>query len=420
MHRVPVLFKITAADFMVRTAYQMGKTPLLPIFAAGLGANATFLGLIVSVSTLTGMLLKPIFGLLSDRWGRWIWLLVGTLLFIGIPFLYQLIHTPEELLFLRLVHGLATAIYGPVTVAWVMEQGQKSGSSADNCAERLGWFSMARNGGYLLGPTIAAALLTVIEPATVFTVIGLMSSCALLPVLLLKKFNSPKIPSHSWRQQTADAFRAGFQTPELWLAGSLECVVYLGFYAAKTFLPLYALESGIPILWVGLFFSVQELTHLLARPFGGRLSDRKGYLPVVSCGMLLAAFSLGLLPLANSPSFLLLLALSFGLAQAFIFPATLALFAQQMDVRHTGAGAGLIGAFKNFGKIAGPILGGWLIFWQDYSWMLWSMAALLVVWSVGMLLSSLSKNSLTHQKGYGAAISVQSLTDPKNIWFTEP
>ena len=137
MHRVPVLFKITAADFMVRTAYQMGKTPLLPIFAAGLGANATFLGLIVSVSTLTGMLLKPIFGLLSDRWGRWIWLLVGTLLFIGIPFLYQLIHTPEELLFLRLVHGLATAIYGPVTVAWVMEQGQKSGSSADNCAELL-------------------------------------------------------------------------------------------------------------------------------------------------------------------------------------------------------------------------------------------------------------------------------------------
>lgn len=80
------LLKISAADFIVRTAYQMGKTPLLPLFAASLGANATFLGLIVSVSTLTGMLLKPIFGFLSDRWGRWIWLLAGTLLFAGIPF----------------------------------------------------------------------------------------------------------------------------------------------------------------------------------------------------------------------------------------------------------------------------------------------------------------------------------------------
>jgi MFS family permease len=110
--------------------------------------------------------------------------------------------------------------------------------------------------------------------------------------------------------------------------------------------------------------------------------------------MLLAAFSLGLLPLANTPSFLLLLALGFGLAQALIFPATLALFAQQMDVRHTGAGAGLIGAFKNFGKIGGPILGGWLIFWQDYSWMLWSMSALLVVWSCGLLLRAFNKKSL--------------------------
>ncbi|MEE8363751.1 MAG: hypothetical protein V3S18_06755 [Dehalococcoidia bacterium] len=46
---------ITAADLTVRSAYQMGKTPLLPIFAAGLGASDVLLGFIGSVSTLTGM-----------------------------------------------------------------------------------------------------------------------------------------------------------------------------------------------------------------------------------------------------------------------------------------------------------------------------------------------------------------------------
>jgi len=50
---------VTFADFIARTAYQMGKTPLLPIFAATLGATDTLLGFIVSVSTLTGMVLKP-------------------------------------------------------------------------------------------------------------------------------------------------------------------------------------------------------------------------------------------------------------------------------------------------------------------------------------------------------------------------
>jgi len=111
---------------------------------------------------------------------------------------YPFIETPQELLILRLIHGLATAIYGPVTMAWVIEQGQQQGNSSNNCAERLGWFGMARSGGYLLGPTIAAALLLVFEPSTVFTVIGLLSSCALLPVLLLKNSaprNKPKFHS---------------------------------------------------------------------------------------------------------------------------------------------------------------------------------------------------------------------------------
>ncbi|MGY8697128.1 MAG: MFS transporter [bacterium] len=403
---IPGLLKISAADFIVRTAYQMGKTPLLPLFAASLGANATFLGLIVSVSTLTGLLLKPLFGFLSDRWGRWIWLLVGTLLFTGIPFLYIFIKTPQELLILRLIHGLATAIYGPVTVAWVIEQGQQQGNSASNCAERLGWFGMARSGGYLLGPTIAAAFLLVFEPSTVFTVIGLLSSCALLPVLLLKKTSHPKHSRVTFRKQTTEAFRAGIKTPELWLAGSLECVVYLGIYATKTFLPLYALESGISILWVGLFFSTQELIHLIGRPIGGRLSDRLGYLPVAASGMLLAAFAMGLMPLMQSPLSLLMLAIVFGLSQALIFPSTLALFADNMDARHTGTGAGMIGALKNSAKVAGPILGGLLINWQSYAWMFWSMSILLVLWSLGLILNVLSEKTLNPPREYGRALTV--------------
>ena len=55
--------RLTAADFIVRSGYQMGKTPLLPVLAASLGATDLFLGLVVSVSTLTGLLLKPLVGL---------------------------------------------------------------------------------------------------------------------------------------------------------------------------------------------------------------------------------------------------------------------------------------------------------------------------------------------------------------------
>ena len=111
------LWRITGADLIVRTAYQVGKTPLMPLFAASIGAGEFLVGAIVSVSTLTGMILKPLFGLLSDRWGRKLWLLIGLSLFTGIPFLYGLVETPQQLFVLRLVHGLATAIFGPVSQA---------------------------------------------------------------------------------------------------------------------------------------------------------------------------------------------------------------------------------------------------------------------------------------------------------------
>ena len=249
----------------------------------------------------------------------------------------------------------------------------------------------------MLGPVLAAALLTVFEPEVVFAAIGLISSCAFLPVLLLKNRRIPVSPSKSWRLQFEDAMRSGFQTAELWFAGLLEFVVYIGLYSAKAFLPLYALQQNITVLWVGLFFTIQELIHLAARPFGGRLSDRKGYLPVAAAGMILAALSLGLLPFASSSQLLLLLALGIGLAQALIFPSIIALYAQNIDSLHTGAGVGLIGSFKNSGKIVGPIIGGLIIHWHDFSWMLWSMASLLAVWSMGLLLNSFSRKSFIFQ-----------------------
>ena len=60
------------------------------------------------------------------------------------------IETAQQLLMLRLFQGTATAIYGPVTIAWVIEQRQEQNSTDNNCAERLGWFGMARSAGYML------------------------------------------------------------------------------------------------------------------------------------------------------------------------------------------------------------------------------------------------------------------------------
>ena len=386
----PALFQITLADFIVRSAYQMGKTPLLPIFAASLGASDALLGLIVAISTLTGMATKPLFGLLSDRMGRRLWLLIGTLIFAGVPFLYQLIETPGQLIVIRLLHGTATAIYGPVTVAYVAER------SGKRKAERLGWFGMARSGGYLVGPVVAGWLLLSLEPVTVFTLIGALSLAAFVPVLALggdePDTHGTALPrqENTGTQPGAKAFTvramrgllngqaAVVRAPAVWLSGALEAAVYVVTYVIKAFLPIYALTSGYSTVEIGLFFSAQEGALILLKPWGGRLGDRLGHFRAVSLGMICLALCLPFLLTATGTIGLLAVAVAMGAAQALIFPATVALIAEQVPAGQVGAGMGLAGSLKNAGKVVGPLLGGLLIAGLGYGGMLWMVAGILL------------------------------------------
>lgn len=350
------------ADLIVRSAYQMGKTPLLPIFAALLGASDLYLGFIISVSTLTGMILKPTFGLLSDRWGRRLWLLIGTVTFALMPFMYRWITTPEQLVAVRLIHGLATAIYGPVTLAYVSEL------ASHRRAERLGWFGLARSTSYIVGPAAAGWLLLSLEPATVFTVIGAMSTLAFLPVLSLPE---PRPRAHPARvtlqQQIRRTLTVCRGASALWLAGAMESAMYIATYAVRAFLPLYALGAGVNVVWVGSFFSIQEATHILTRPWGGRLGDRLGYLPVISLGMALFGLALLMLTYAHHLGLLILVSLLIGVAQALLGPSTAAFISEQVAPNHLGAIMGLVGTLGNLGKVVGPILAGALIYRFDYA-----------------------------------------------------
>jgi len=379
---------ITFADLIARSAYQMGKIPLLPIFAAMLGATDAFLGIIISVSTLTGMLFKPFIGILSDRWGRKGWLLVGTLFFATVPFFYWLVDTPQQLFLIRIIHGTATAIYGPVTVAYVAENwpGRR--------AERLGWFSMARSAGYIVGPAAAGWLLLTMQPAAVFTIIGLLSSIVFLPILRLPESTAVSSAATSrppLTQQIREAFRMSSKTPAIWLSGSMDATAYIALYAIKAFVPVYALSVGINVAVVGLFFAVQELVRMVAQPAGGRLGDKWGYLQAISLGMLLLGLALPLLPLVHTTWGLMGITILLGLAQAFIFPSTTALVSARIDGRNLGAAMGIIGTMDNAGKVIGPVLGGLLIARFDYAVTFDLLGGLLLLGAVLVGVASLSR-----------------------------
>ena len=368
----PILF-MGLADFLVRSAYQMGKTPLLPIFAVSLGASDSFVGLIISVSTITGMIFKPVIGFLSDIWGRRSWLLVGTAFFTFMPFVYTFVDSTQTLFTVRLVHGFATAVYGPVSLAYVAERAH------DKKGELLGWFGIAKTSGYVIGPLSAGLLLLYLDPEEVFTLIGILSSAAFIPVLLLAE-NKPSAQNPrvlSLPRKFLSAIRFGAGSSVVWISGALEGWVYMAVYAVKAFLPIYGLAEGFNVFQVGIFFAVQELVHIVINPLGGRLGDKFGYLLTVVAGMVVIAGAIFYIPSAKQLVTLLTTASVIGVAQALIFPSTLAMISIRFTGQGIATGMAISGSLKNAGKVAGPIIAGLLITMFDYDVTLRGMGLLL-------------------------------------------
>ena len=210
-----------------------------------------------------------------------------------------------------------------------------------------------------------------------------------IPVLRLTDY-TPRLDSRiRLREQIARSLKAGSRTPAIWLSGGLEATVYIATYSLKAFLPIYALQAGVSIAIVGLFFSVQEAVSLVLRPLAGRTGDHVGYLNAIAMGMLIVGGPLLLLPQVKGNIGLLALSALMGCGQALVFPATTALISEQIDEHFLGAGMGLAGTLNNLGKVLGPILGGVLVGSMGYVVMFRGMGALLLCAGAAVWLASL-------------------------------
>src|SRR3970040_979809 len=148
------LVRLCAAAFVAYCSYAICRTPLLPLFARDLGAGPSLIGFVMGASTLTGIFLKLPAGAWSDILGRRPLLVSGALVFATVPFTYLGVSTLAALIMLRVVHGSATAIFGPVASASLSDIAPPSKRGT-----WLSTYATAQGAGQALGPILAGYLI---------------------------------------------------------------------------------------------------------------------------------------------------------------------------------------------------------------------------------------------------------------------
>ena len=344
------------AAFCCFVSYDMVRRPALALFAESLGAGPSLVGLLISLSTVTGVLLKLPIGLLSDILNRRRLLLGGILAFALPPFFYPLMDNLTALGIIRLVHGLATAMYTPIALAIVGEW------FAERRGEAFGWYTSAAQGGGLLGPMIGGVTVYSFGYTPTFLLAGFVGMVALI---FFCRFS----------QENMVPVRTGPSTPQLWkemreglsrvwaiapirLTSLVEAAKMAGNGTLMAFLPLYGLVIGLNPAEIGLLFGVQALTSFLSKPMMGRVSDRSARQPLIVGGLCLCGLMLMIIPQLSWYPGLCVLSGAFGFGEAVVTSSTTALVADSSQDKRLGAGMGLRGTIMDMGHAGGPLLAG--------------------------------------------------------------
>ncbi|MCM0754028.1 MFS transporter [Desulfovibrio aminophilus] len=360
---------LCAVGFLARFSYALARNPVLPLFALFLGAGPEAVGLAVGISTVTGIFFKMPSGALSDVIGRRRTMLAGLIVFALLPFAYLLIHDYTGLVIVRFLHGLATAIYGPVVMAVVADlAGSRKG-------EMLSWFSSVTIIGTLLGAPIGGLILHTLVPGTegpglwafrtVYLVSGVLGAASLILGWRILRREGRPVGVGGLRSRLAK-FRTGIREVlsdrRVVIASGMEGIQNMTMGALEAFLPIYAVTvAGLNEFQAGLLWGAQIVVTMLSKPIMGRLSDRNGRKPVIALGLICCAVSFMAIPWLDGFWTLCLAALVFGLGEAFVTSSSAALVADICHRRNYGAAMGTFGTLFDIGHASGPILSGVLV-----------------------------------------------------------
>ena len=355
---------LCAVGFLARFSYALARTPVLPLFALYLGAGPEAIGLVVGISTVTGIFFKLPAGAVSDLIGRKKTLLAGLVVFAVIPFTYLLVNNYQLLILIRFLHGFATAIYGPVAMAVVMD------AAGGRKGEMLSWFSSVTIIGNLVGAPVGGFILyrlatgapALFDFQVVYLVSGVAGFLSLALALMVLR-DKETVERSKGLKEALRRFAAGIKEVlsdrRVVVTSSMEGLQNLTVGALEAFLPIYAVKvAGLNEFQAGLLWGVQVLVTILSKPLMGRISDRYGRRPLINGGMVLCALSFGAIPLLHNFYLLLITATFFGLGEALVTSSTAALVADICQQRHFGTAMGTFGTIFDVGHAAGPYPGG--------------------------------------------------------------
>jgi MFS family permease len=330
--------------------------PLFPLFLSEIGAKEVQNAMVISTGSFAATLLMLPSGLLIDKVGKKILILLNAILSTISILLISFTESWQLVLPFYILYSMAGAFFMPARMALISEN-----ATSENLATLFGFMNLAMPITGIISPVLSGFLVENYSWGVVFLVASTINAVSILPAFLLKErkikledeININPIEVKSIFDKTILPTLIKFFLHHFFLTTAVGGI--------NMIIPLFLTKQyNLSPSTIGLFFTGASIVTLFTQPPSGRLADKIGKRKLIILSViLLPIFYYLWIPIDNWIILLAIHSIGFGL-WSMTWPATLALLSESVPSNLRGAAFGVRMTGVRLGFTVGPMIGSYL------------------------------------------------------------
>ncbi len=335
---------------------------LLPLALERFHPRQSRVGLIMGVTSVIAIAIRPVFGRMIDRRGGRRLAVAGTLLLLASTPLFHLVRDAGALPFaLRALMGLGWGVAMTATISVCSDV-----APSQSLARSMGIIGVSGLVANAVGPWLAELLFHRFGPGGMYDAAALLVLAGLGCVLAIRE--RPRIPQATGAAAApVPALRGRAALGVLLVIGAMPVFHGAVRGAMVFFIALFGRSAGIPR--VSAFFLVFSAAAIVTRFGVADLSDRYGRKRVIIPSAVLISLNLFAMSQVRGPVLFLATAAVGGLGQGLIYPALSTYLIDFLGRANKGLAISLYLSLFDVGMGLGSPLFGWISDLAGYRWM---------------------------------------------------
>ncbi len=342
--------KILTRDFVLCFFAQFTFTsvfhiliPTLPIYLSRSGSSEVEIGILIGILGVSSLVLRPFVGRALLKIPEKTFMSTGALIFALTSIAYLLSSPFWPFLMVRVFQGIGMAFFYTASVTLIANISPEA-----HRGQSLSYFYLAFNISFALNPALGMLLINQFSFTLLFLFCLGLSLCSLFLTTRLGKTQIESLEDMSNRD-------GSFLSRQALPSAIIVFFAHIIWGALTAFFPLYSLDQGVAN--PGFFFAAYAIVIILGRALGGKILDLYSREKVILPCLATYIISMALLAFSKTLPMFILVAVIWGVGNAFLIPSLVAYVVERAGSSR-GPAIGTFTAIGDLGIALGPVIMG--------------------------------------------------------------